>query len=39
MKYMEPDMNILIVKLADVITTSSEIDNITTPENPDIGYQ
>ena len=38
LKYIKPEMEIIRLGELCIVTTSQEIDNITEPENPDIGW-
>lgn len=39
LKYIKPEMEVIIFDAENIVTTSSETDNITFPENPDVNWQ
>ena len=36
LKYIKPEMEVIICNAENIVTTSSGTDNITLPENPDV---
>lgn len=39
LKYIKPEMEVIIFDAENIVTTSSGTDNITLPENPDVNWQ